>query len=204
MTKPTPAHPNKRKPFFTFIRRILRAIKPKCRLTDLTQGQGTPGIFLSNHSAATGPLMVELNLPYAHHPWGAYQMNGSIRERFRYLYHIFFRQKKKMKKVPAFLLSCLSSCLSKGIYKGMGLISSYPDLRLLRTLEASIKCLDKNESIVIYPEDSSDGYKEQIERFHGGFCLLSSLYYARRGVDLPVYSMYYSERHHRMVISRPS
>lgn len=200
---PKPKYPNRRRPFFTLLKGFLRLIKPKTEVIDMTEGQGEPGIFLCNHSATTGPLMVELYLPYAHHPWGAYQMNGTIGERFNYLYHVFFMQKKHMKKVPAFLLASVVCVVSKAFYRGMGLISTYPDMRLTRTLEESISSLEKNVSVVIYPEDSSEGYKKKIETFFGGFVVLSQLYYARHGVDLPIYSMYFSLEDRKMVISRP-
>lgn len=202
-TATQPQFPNKRKPFFTCIKAFLRLIRPKTEVLDLNEGKATPGIFLSNHSATSGPLMVELYLPYLYHPWGTYQMNGNIKERFQYLYHIFFRQKKHMKKVPAFVLACLLCTVSKAFYRGMGLISTYPDMRLTQTVEQSISFLADNVSIVIYPEDSSEGYKEKIETFFGGFLLLSQMYYARYGVDLPIYSMYYSNDRHKMVISQP-
>ena len=177
---PKPKYPNRRRPFFTLLKGFLRLIKPKTEVIDMTEGQGEPGIFLCNHSATTGPLMEELYLPYAHHPWGAHQMNGTIGERFDYLYHVFFMQKKHMKKVPAFLLASVVCVVSKAFYRGMGLISTYPDMRLTRTLEESISSLEKNVSVVIYPEDSSEGYKKKIETFFGGFVVSNHLLHAKQ------------------------
>ena len=203
--KPQKPYYVKRKPFFRMVKHILRQIKPRVTVIDQNAGQGPlePGIFLSNHSAATGPLMIELYMPYDHHPWGAHQMNGRIRSRFNYLYRVFYRQKKHMKKVPAFLLASVACLFSKMLYRGMGLISTYPDIRLKETMDKSIAYIEKGTSVVIYPENSARGYHEIIGQFLGGFTQLAKMYYQKHGRDLPVYSMYFHQPTSTMVISTP-
>ncbi|MBO5789329.1 MAG: hypothetical protein J6R42_05230 [Clostridia bacterium] len=198
-----PKYPNKRKPFFTGLKAVLKCIRPKLTLLDRNEGQAEPGIFISNHCGTAGPFMVECYLPYSHHPWGAYQMNGDIKSRFNYLYRVLYMQKLHMKKVPSFLLASIVCVVSKAYYKGMGLISSYPDIRLVRTIKQSIACLEKNTSIVIYPENSNEGYHDQLNEIFGGFCLLSKAYYTKHHVDLPIYPIYYNKFTSRMVVDKP-
>ena len=200
----TPQFPNKRKPFFTALKAVLKKLKPKLRLIDRNNGQAKPGIFISNHCGTSAPFMIESYLPYSHHPWGAYQMNGNIVSRFKYLYHVLYRQKLHMARVPAFLLALIVCPVSKGYYKGMGLISSYPDLRLKKTMRRSVEYLHDNVSIVIYPENSEEGYKDELTGLHGGFAMLSRVYERKYHVDVPVYPVYFNKQTSTMIVDTPT
>ena len=202
-TTPTPKYPNKRKPFFTALKAVLKLLKPKLHLIDHNDGKAEPGIFVSNHCGTSGPFMVESYLPYSHHPWGAYQMNGNIVSRFKYLYHVLYRQKLHMRRIPSLLLALIACPLSKGYYKGMGLISTYPDIRLKKTMRRSMEFLHDNVSIVIYPENSDEGYKEVLTELHGGFAMLSRAYERKYHVDVPVYPMYFNKQTSTMVVDTP-
>lgn len=200
----SPRYPNVRKPFFTGLKRVLMRFKPKLRLIDRNEGRAEPGIFISNHCGTTGPFMMECYLPYHHHPWGAYQMNGSIKDRFNYLYHVLYQQKLHMKKVSSFLLASIVCVVSKAYYSGMGLISSYPDIRLTRTIRESIDYLKQNVSIVIYPENSEKGYMTELSEVYGGFAMLAKTYFRRYKKDLPIYAVYFNPETACMVVDKPT
>lgn len=156
--------------FFRCVKGFLKIIKRKPKIIGLTEGTATnKGIFISNHSAASGPLIFELYFPYYFTPWGTYEMNGNIKSRWNYLYHIYFQQKKHKSKFTSFLISIPACLVLKGFYKGMGLISTYPDSRLISTFKKSFNKLNNDETILIFPENSNQGYKEILKEYNAGF-----------------------------------
>jgi len=194
----------KRKPFFRFIKLLLKAIKKKPTIIDLNDGQALgAGVFISNHSAASGPLVLELYFPYYFTPWGTYEMNGNIKSRFNYLYHIYFQQKKHMSKFWSFVISIPACVILKGFYNGMGLISTYPDNRLFSSFKKSFEKFSSKEPVLIFPENSSQGYKEILEEYNPGFVSLSKMYFRKSNIDLPVYTCYYHKDTNVLVIDKP-
>ena len=194
----------KRKPFFRFVKLLLKSIKRKPTIIDLNDGKALgAGIFISNHSAASGPLVLELYFPYYFTPWGTYEMNGNIKSRFNYLYHIYFQQKKHMSKFWSFVISIPACVILKGFYNGMGLISTYPDNRLFSSFKKSFEKFSNKESVLIFPENSSQGYKEILEEYNPGFVSLSKMYFRKTNTDLPVYTCYYHKDTNVLVIDKP-
>ncbi len=193
----------KRKPFFRFVKSLLRIIKKKPLIIDQNEKVEGPAIFISNHSAGSGPVTLELYFPYYFTPWGTYQMNGNLKSRWNYLYHIYFQQKKHKSKFASFLITIPACVLLKGFYNGMGLISTYPDNRLISTFKKSFEKFEKDEAVLIFPENSDEGYKEILEEYNPGFVSLSKMYYKKTNIDLPVYTCYFHKDTNVLAIEKP-
>ena len=131
-------------------------------------------------------------------------MCGNYKVRWNYLYHVFYRQKLKYSKLKSFMIATLFAIVSKWIYIGVGLIPTYQDARLLKSIRYSIEVLKKGHAILIYPENSNDGYKEILDEYNHGFITLSKLFYKLHGEDLPVYNVYYTKQYAKMVVNGPS
>ena len=72
----------------------------------------------------------------------------------------------------------IASPLTNLFYKGLNLISIYHDGRLRKTIEESITAIkDNGENIVIFPEDSGEGYSDELKGFYAGFVLLQYVIY---------------------------
>ena len=113
---------------------------------------------------------------------------------------------KKCGAKPGFMTSFKASFLaffSLWIYRGMHIMPTYTDARFANTLRYSKQVLDANMSVMIYPENSNEGYKEVLMEFFPGFVMLSEKYYRATGEDLPVYPVYYSIKKRIMVIGKP-
>ena len=130
-------------------------------------------------------------------------MCGNYRERWNYLYHVFYRQKLHWGKFRAFIVATLFAIISKWLYNSVGLIGTYQDARFFGSLKNSVSVLNENLSIVIYPEDSSEGYFDRAQSFHKGFIQLAKLFKRREGEDLPVYSVYYDKRKNTFFVDKP-
>ena len=160
-------------------------------------------IYLVNHCGARGPLIFELRFPVRSSPWGAHEMCGNYRERWNYLYHVFYMQKLHWGKFRAFTVATLFAIISKWLYNSVGLIGTYTDARLIKTLRNSIAVLNENLSIAIYPEDSAEGYFEKAKAFHKGFIQLSKQYFKREKQDVPVYNVYYHKKKNTFFVDEP-
>lgn len=160
-------------------------------------------IYVMNHCGARGPLVFELRFPVRSSPWGAHEMCGNYKERWNYLYRVFYRQKLHWGKVRAFIVATLFAVISKRIYNSIGLIGTYTDARLVKTMRNSVAVLNSNLSIVIFPEDSTEGYADKASAFSNGFISLSKTYFKRAKEDLPVYSVYYTRKKNTFFVDRP-
>jgi len=194
----------RRGPIARFLKGIIRFFKKRPEIVNLSGGElKDKAIYIANHNAASGPITYEAYFPKLLTPWGAHQMCGSYKERWNYLYRIFYRQKLKYGKFKSWMLATVFAVFSKKVYMCVGLIPTYHDARLIKSIRHSIEILNYGYGILIFPENSDDGYKEVLEEYNRGFVTLSKLFYKLHGEDLPVYNVYYCKQHAKIVIGRP-
>ena len=182
---------------------IIKLATHTLNITNLNETLDGNAIFISNHSGVDGPINVSLYFPKAIIPWGAHEMNGNYKSRWNYSYHIIYRKKLFMSKTASFLKATLLAAVNKPFYKSLKLISTYPDLRFCQTIRESIDHLKNGSNILIFPEYSMDGYKDVLELYNTGFVLLAKKYYKATGIDIPVHTMYYSEKQSKLIIDKP-
>lgn len=196
--------PSKKQPVFKVVRGVIKGLFfGKIDFLSLSGDIPEKCIFVCNHEAKMGPMAYEIALPVFNVKWGAHQMLGNYKSRWLYLRDVFYMQKKGWKKFPASFVATFEALFSKMIYKGMKLIGSYPDVRLRTTIKNSVKVLDDNKAITIFPEDSNNGYHTIMTDFFPGFVMLSEQYYRLRNEDLPIYPVYYSHKMKKMVVGVP-
>ena len=87
-------------------------------------------------------------------------------------------------------------------YKGLDLISTYPDGRLLNTIKESIKVLENNKNLVIYPENSNNGYFKALEMFHPGISLFLEQC-LKKNINAKVYVSYLKKEERKYIIDKP-
>ncbi len=184
----------------TFMRLLFR--KPK--IINLAGELPKKSIILANHSAKSGPPSLDLYYPVVCAKWGAYQMFGDFESRKAYLRDILYI--KKCGKKPGFINSFKAGFMAifnPFVYRGMRMMPTYPDGRFASTLRDSVKVLDENMSVMVFPENSNEGYKDVLTEFFPGFVMLAEKYYRAKGEDVPVYPVYYSIKKRIMVIGKP-
>ncbi len=193
----------KRRPFFNLVVKIGRLIKRHPNVLNANTHFASKAIFISNHSGASGPMNLALFFPSYFVPWGASPMVGNYRSRWNYLYHVFYQQKLGYKPFRSFVVATLFAIISKRLYRGMDLIPTYEDLRLVHTFRQSEDMLQKDKPILVFPEDSSKGYLDHILKYHEGFLAFSEYYYKKHGVDLPIYPVGFSKKKNALMIEKP-
>ena len=177
---------------------ICKTVIKKPKIINLNEGKlkdlPKKCILIGNHNGAAGPYNYKTFLRKWFMVWGAHQMCESFRSRRAYLYDIFYQKKLKYKKFKARLLSIVFGYIAPWPYKATGMVPVYYDERIIHTYKYSLQCLEQDVPLLIFPENSDDGYKDPVEEFWPGFIHLTKLYYKRHGVDLPIYPINYSKK----------
>lgn len=193
----------KRGKFFNFVKSIMKIFVMKPKYVFLGDSFSDNAIYLTNHIGAKVPIKLELYFPIEMRMWGTYEMNSTYKNRFIYLYKIYFHKKKHMWKWLSFIVAIFATPIMTCFYKGMHLISTYPDGRIFSSMKESLSVLYKDKkSVVIFPENSSDGYHDELKEFYCGFYSLASLCY-EKGLDLPIYLMYFQRKTNICVVDKP-
>ena len=85
----------------------------------------------------------------------------------------------------------------------MHLIPSYDDVRFLNTIAYVSGTLKNGLPVTIFPEDSDEGYLDEMKGFHHGFITLARTYNHRYKEDVKIYPMYVHHNKRIMVIDKP-
>ena len=159
-----------------------------------------PILFLTNHVGKKAPVKIELYYPRDFRMWGTYEMTEGLKAVHKYLRTTYYHNKHHLPKWFACVVATIAAPFANMFYKGMRLIPTYPDYRFLSTTKMTIKAYEQGKDIVIFPEDSSTGYKDKLEYFFSGFVsFLETMY--RRGKDIPVFVSYYAKKKNTFFIN---
>ena len=191
-----------RKPWFRFIKKIMRLFIKPTEFVYLGERINEPTIILSNHVGTAAPLAWEL---YGNHPfrfWGAYEMNSGLIKLYKYQTRVYYHEKKHWNLHLARLFCLIASPLTFMFYRGINLISTHKDIHFRHTITESIETLDSGKSVIIFPEISDKGYLDVLEGFHQGFTMLGSIL-LRKGKDMPITVAYFRKNEKRYIVDRP-
>ncbi len=194
----------KNQPVWKGTARFLKLFFKKPKIVSLSGDLPQKAIYVANHEAMFGPLVYNLYMPATVAPWGAYPMLGKWKQRYRYLKDVYFIQKRHKNKFVATILAAFEACFSGWFYKGLRVIPSYNDQRFIATLHKSMQVLDNDIGVLVFPENSNEGYHEKMTEFFAGFVYLAKYYRKRHGEDIPIYPVYYHSKLNKMVIGYPS
>ena len=197
-------NPKRRQPVFTPVKKLLKLIlrKPK-KIINLAGEIDPCSIVLANHNAKVGPLYLELYFPQKHIVWGAGEMLGNYKSRYRYLKDVYYIQKRSFNRFNATIAASFEAFFSMLLYKGMRVLPTYRDSRLLGTINKSITAISEQVPVMIFPENSDKGYFSVMTQFFPGFVLLAQAYEHKTGKKVPIYPVYYHIKKRIMCIGEP-
>jgi len=193
-----------RKFWFKALKKIMkmRYKKPQFFYLDNKKDFGNGAIILSNHEGTDAPMSLEIYCDSPIRFWGAHEMNSGLVQLYKYQTRVYYHEKKHWNIHLARLFCLIASPLTNMFYKGLNLISTYKDSRFRKTLKESLEALQKGENIVIFPENSENGYLAELEGFYAGFVLLAEMS-EKNGMDVPIYVTYFRKKDKRYIIDKP-
>lgn len=159
-------------------------------------------IILSNHEGTDAPMSLEIYLDKSIRMWGAHEMNSGLINMYKYQTKVYYHEKKGWNLWLARVFCLVASPLTNLFYKGLNLISTYKDVRFIKTIRESVSTIKEGKSIVIYPEDSKNGYLDELEGFYAGFVMLAEACF-KEGIDVPIYVSYFKKKELVYIIDRP-
>ncbi len=192
-----------RKGWFRGLKGFLSLFVRRPRVVNLGDRLLDNAIYISNHSGATGPVVHELYLDVPFFAWGTNEMCFGVKERFSYLLHVYYHRKKHLNYFFAFFASLVALPVTTVFYKGMQILPTYMDARLYPTMKKSISLLKDGQSILIFPENSNEGYFEELKEYYRGFIMLARLYQRGQKQEIPIVSMYLNKKTNVLVIDQP-
>lgn len=192
----------RRKWWFRIIRTITKIRYKKIDFRYLGEELSYGGIVLANHEGTDSPMSFEI---YSKKPlrfWGAYQMNSGLKKLYSYQTKVYYHEKKHWSLFGARLFCLLASPLTNLFYKGLDVISTYPDSRFRTTMKESINAIKDGYNIVVFPENSEEGYKVKLDGFHEGILLFAETAY-KQGIDLPIFVSYFNKKKKVCLLDAP-
>lgn len=197
-TKPV----QKRKWWFRFMKKLMKGRYKQPEFIYLGEKFTNGAMILSNHEGTDAPMSLELYCDKPVRMWGAHEMNSGLISMYKYQTRVYYHEKKHWNLHLARLFCLIASPLTNLFYKGINLISTYRDTRFRRTIKESLDAIKAGDNIVVYPEDSTNGYLEELEGFHGGFVVFAEVC-KKRGIDLPIYVTYFRKKDLKYIVDKP-
>jgi hypothetical protein len=192
----------KDKKWFSAVKKIMKIRYKRPKFVYLGEEIQQGAVIVCNHEGTDAPMAWEMYSGKRVSFWGAYQMNSGLRKMYPYHSEVYFHQKKGWNLFLARLFCLIASPLTNMFYKGLHVISTYQDVRFIKTIKESIDALDEGRNIVIFPEKSDNGYQETLEGFHGGVVVfLQSC--VKKGKEITVYPSYFNKEKNICLVGEP-
>ena len=191
-----------RKWWFKLIKKLMLCRYKEPRFVYLGDEIEKGSLILSNHEGTDAPMSLEIYLNKPIRMWGAHEMNSGLIKMYKYQTKVYYHEKKHWNIHLARLFCLIASPVTNVFYKGLNLISTYKDARFRRTIKESLEALNNGENIVIFPEDSTKGYLEELEGFYAGFIVLAEICQKRK-IDVPIFVTYFRKKDLTYIIDKP-
>ena len=189
---------HKRKLWFRFIKAVQRKFVKKPEMIYFGEGIPDGSLILCNHAGATGPVVWEMYMDNFRF-WATHEITEGTVSIYRYLSQVFFLRKKHWNKVAAKIVSFIAAPFMCLYVTGWELIPSYSDMRLSRTIKTTMEVLKEGCNVVIFPENSSQGYYDELPSVHPGFCLAGEAA-LKNGIDVDLVLSYLKAADDRCLI----
>ncbi len=191
-----------RRLWFRGMKKLMLGRYKKPKFVFLGEPYHSGALILSNHEGTDAPMSLEIYTERPIRHWGASEMNSGVISLYKYQTRVYYHQKKGWNLGLARLFCIIASPLTNLFYRGLRLISTYRDVRFMKTVKESLAAVQRGENIVVYPEDSTNGYLAELEGFHAGFALFADIA-LKKGIDLPIYVSYFNKAKRTYVFDAP-
>ena len=178
--------PKKPRLFYRGYRGFIKLFKKKVTFYHVGEKLPEGTFILSNHESTKGPLSWELFYDTKVRMMGNEEMNSGLIRMYKYQSKVYYYEKKHWNLFLSRIFCLLASPLTYFFYNGLQLISVRDGVSFKKTITDAVEVITKfKEHLVIYPEDSTNGYLKELEGFKHGFLLVCEYAY-KKGYDLPI------------------
>lgn len=185
---------------FKIYKGFIKLFKKKVKYYYLGEKFDNGALILSNHESTKGPLAWEFYCDKRVRFLGNEEMNSGLIRMYKYQTKVYYHEKKHWNLFLARLFCLLATPLTWLFYNGLHLISIREGVALRKTIsDAYISLCEYKENLVIFPEDSTNGYLEELEGFKHGFLLICEYAY-KQGLDLDIVVAYYQRKNNLCVV----
>lgn len=163
-----------------------------------------PCVFVANHLGAKGPLDMCTKFPLREqcHPW----INDGVLDRDKIVEYVkhdyWWRPGCFFEPVLKRTVPYIAKAFLPPILKSVDYIPVYHDQRIMLTLRQSIRKLQKDEALIIFPEATS-GHRTTHEWIITGWLRLGELWYRNSGRALKIYPVHIDRKAHKFKVAAP-
>lgn len=191
-----------RKTWFRGLTGFLRIFFRKRKYLFLGEVPSEKCIVFSNHVAASCPIFHELYSPFKMRYWGTYEMTEDLKTNYKYLSTTYLNEKKHFNKVISKILGFIICPFVKIFYNGMQLIPTYKNINFYKTVKLSEKSINGGETLIIFPEDSHDGYHDHLSMYSSGGFYFADKYCTKYNCDLSIFNCYYVKKIRTFIVDK--
>ena len=186
--------------WFKCYKKMIKATKPNVKFHYVGEHFKDGSLILSNHESTKGPLSWDFFCDRPVRFLGSEEMNSGLIRMYKYQSRVYYHEKKHWNLFLARLFCLAATPLTNLFYKGLDLISIREGVLFKKTMRDSyIALANYHENLVIFPEDSTNGYLKRLEGFHKGFILICE-YCLKNAYDVPLAVSYYNKDKNLIVV----
>lgn len=185
---------------YKIIKRFVRWFYGKMEVVGLANLPENHAIIVGNHTQMNGPITGELFMPDNCYIWCAGEMMNR-KEVPEYAFSDFWSQKPKWTHPFYRFLSYIITPLAVCIFNNARTIAVYRDMRIMSTFKDTIKKLQDNKNILIFPE-KDEKHNNILYKFQENFVDVAKLYHKKTGIELTFVPMYIAPKLKTMYIGK--
>ena len=193
----------KKQPIYGFFTTVMKIFLHKPKFINQNDFLPKDGLLVGPHMGKWGPFYMSQYMPFKYAVIGAHPMLGNYKDRWKYLRDVLYVQKAHKGKFVSSLKATFEAFFSKGMYKGMHVIPSYEDMRLLYTIHDAASTMDNGLPVMIFPENSDKGYQKVLFDLHEGYITVANFISKKRQKETPIYPFYVHVRRKYLAIGKP-
>ena len=187
--------------YYKIIRGALRLNYPHAKTVYEEQPDAEPGVFVCNHSAIRGPVMMTLDFKRKHQTWTVSNALDSKRAANYAFHDVFFGNSRRCKWFWRIMSHVVAKGLPPLLYYS-DTIPVYHNNSIVKTFKQSIKALNEGEDLVIFAE-SPKRYSEYVCHLQPGFIDIARLYYRKSKKALKFYPVYLEKKNAVISVGKP-
>lgn len=187
--------------YYKTVRGALRLCYPHAGTVYEEQPDAEPAVFVCNHSAVRGPVMMTLDFKRKHQTWTVSHALDS-KQAVNFAFHdIFFGNSRRCKWFWRLLSRIVAKLLPPLLYYS-DTIPVYHDKNIVKTFKQSVKALSDGEDLVIFAE-SPKRFSEYICELQPGFIDIARLYYRKSKKAIKFYPVYLEKKNAVISVGKP-